>query len=110
MSISFNVTKDDHLIIRRIAERAAAQMTRLEIEYPNAGTAINGTRLELISEFLMDLTVCHANSCPLDLERLAGTDYTNFNHDVFGIRRHLNRETGKLENCFLPRFAHKQAA
>lgn len=26
-------------------------------------------------------------------------------HDMRGILRHINRETGKLENFFLPRFA-----
>ena len=33
----------------------------------------------------------------------AGDD--DFMHDVAGIHRHMNRETGILENCFLPRFA-----
>ncbi|KKK55056.1 hypothetical protein LCGC14_3078450, partial [marine sediment metagenome] len=46
----------------------------------------------------------------LDLARfLEGPDF-DFAHDVWGIRNHLNRETGQLENCFLPRYATKQAA
>jgi len=32
-------------------------------------------------------------------------------HDVSGIARHLNRETGRLEGCFLPRFSdHSKSA
>jgi hypothetical protein len=53
----------------------------------------------------MDITACHLNGCPLRLGELLGADDANFAHDVFGIRRHLNRETGKLEDCFCPRYA-----
>lgn len=52
----------------------------------------------------MDLSAVHI-SCPLDLLGLLGADDFNFAHDMFGIRRHMNRDTGKLENCFLPRCA-----
>lgn len=60
--------------------------------------------LDLLS-VQMDLEACHTHGCPLDLERLGNADQTNLMHDVAGIRRHLNRETGQLENCFLPRYA-----
>ena len=40
---------------------------------------------------------------------LAADDF-NFGHDVFGIYRHLDRTTGKLMNCFVPRFAQRQSA
>ncbi len=53
--------------------------------------------------WMMDIEACHASN-PLDLEGLAKADDFNFIHDVFGIRRHLNRSTGKLEDCFSPRF------
>lgn len=53
----------------------------------------------------MDVTACHANGCPLDLEKLLHADAFNFSHDVFGIARYINRNTGKLENCFVPRCA-----
>lgn len=43
--------------------------------------------------------------CPMRLEELLEADDENFAHDVFGIERHINRETGQLDNCFLPRFA-----
>ena len=42
---------------------------------------------------------------PLELHRLLEAPAQDLFHDVFGISRHLNRETGKLDNCFLPRYA-----
>lgn len=56
------------------------------------------------SDAFMDIMYCH-ESCPLDLDGLATADDSNFIHDVFGINRHLNRNTGKLEDCFLPRYS-----
>jgi hypothetical protein len=61
-------------------------------------------------EIRMDLVVTHANGNPMDFERLAEADDFNFAHDVFGIYRHLDRETGKLGDCFLPRFTMKKGA
>lgn len=53
----------------------------------------------------MEITACHLNGCKLDLQALSQADDFNLQHDVFGIRRHLDRDTGKLKDCFLPRFA-----
>lgn len=53
----------------------------------------------------MDINACHCNGCPLDLEKLLAFDDANFFHDLYGIRRHINRKTGQLEDCFLPRCA-----
>ena len=55
----------------------------------------------------MDITACHLNGCALDLKRLLKADNFNFAHDVYGIQRHIDRETGKLIDCFLPRFARR---
>jgi hypothetical protein len=54
----------------------------------------------------MDIIAAH-NDIPLDLDRLLAADDMNFCHDVFGINRHLNRTTFKLENCFVPRNARE---
>ena len=53
---------------------------------------------------VMDLEAASA-SCkpPLDLSALFEFDDSNFIHDITGIARHMNRSTGQLENCFLPR-------
>lgn len=55
-------------------------------------------------DIVMDLCYCIEGSCDLDLEKLLSADDFNFGHDIAGIHNHLNRETKKLDNCFLPRF------
>lgn len=52
----------------------------------------------------MDISAAYVH-CPLRLDDLLAADNFNFAHDVAGIKRHINRKTGKLESCFLPRFA-----
>lgn len=53
----------------------------------------------------MDLAATNANGCPLDFEKLLAFDDLSFWHDVVGIYHHLDRETGELKDCFLPRCA-----
>ena len=45
--------------------------------------------------------------CPLELQELLDADDGNFYHDIIGIHNNLNRQTKKLENCFLPRHAKR---
>ncbi len=52
----------------------------------------------------MDISAACAD-VQLDLDRLLAFDDENFIHDIWGIMRHMNRETGKLGGCFLPRCA-----
>jgi hypothetical protein len=56
---------------------------------------------------LMDITACHCNGCPLDLDELLICRDSDLGHDIGGIQRYLNRETGKLENHFVPRCAKR---
>lgn len=91
MTISFSTTTEDAKIIGQIATRACTV-------WPE------GDRLN----FEMDITATHVNGCPLKLAELLAADDFNFAHDVAGIYRHLDRTTGKLLDCFLPRFAQKQ--
>lgn len=52
----------------------------------------------------MDLTACHLNNeRKLDLQKLLEFDEFNFWHDITGISNHLDRNTGRLTNHFLPR-------
>lgn len=95
MSISFSTTKEEAQLISKIADRADAM-------FKDAGA--DQSKMDTV----MDLSACIANGCPLKLAELLAADDFNFAHDVGGIRRHINRTTGKLENCFLPRFAQKQ--
>lgn len=96
MSINWNVSKADMKLIQRIADRAVAQAMNHDIE------------IDLV-DVAMDIAATHANGCRLDLSRLLGADEFNFAHDVVGIRKHLNRETGTLGGGFLPRFSLKGA-
>lgn len=94
--ISFETrNKEEARAISRIAQRAVLMAEKHGVSYA-------------FMDADMDLTAAHCNGCRLDLGRLAAADDFNFAHDVFGIRRHLNRETGKLENCFMPRYAEKE--
>lgn len=86
--ISFEVTKEERDLIERIVDRA---MKRFRVN----------DRMSLT----MDVTACHANGCPLDLKGLLKAEDFDFSHDVGGIARHLDRTTGKLGDCFLPRTA-----
>lgn len=92
--VSFTTTKDEHRTITAIADRATAMAlnAKPQIEYPRTNAA-------------MDITAVHANGCPLRLDALLAADPFDFAHDVFGIRRHLNRKTGQLEDHFTPRYA-----
>jgi hypothetical protein len=66
-----------------------------------------GDALELRPiSIMLDLKAVHSNGCPLDLDALlAAPRDSDLIHDVAGIGRYLNRETGKLEEGFTPRYA-----
>lgn len=94
MRPNFKTTRDQLELISKIADRAHA------LEH-GAGARHGGQE---IMTWLMDLSAV-MNSCPVDLAKLLAADDANFAHDVFGIRRHIDRETGELTDCFVPRFA-----
>ena len=58
---------------------------------------------------IMDITACHNGACKLDLAAMAAGRDADLAHDVAGIYRHFNRETGELEGCFTPRHAARNA-
>lgn len=80
------LSQEDRVLISKIAKRAS-----IEFGLPAISTAL-------------DLTIVHANCVPLLLQEMLDDQTDNFAHDIYGIRGHLNRETGKLENFFEPRF------
>ena len=55
----------------------------------------------------MDLTVCH-NLGHVDLDTLLEFSFGDFCHDLDGIHNNLDRETGELANCFLPRCHNRE--
>lgn len=93
MKINFKTTPAEFKTINRIVKRAM----NLKIKGYSAMTCD------------MDITACHCNGNPLDLSRLLEADDFNFAHDILGIRAHINRDTGALENCFSPRFSAREA-
>lgn len=94
----FNMSEDDREIIDKITERAMA----LEDKYAD-GVRL-GKRENRQMMWVMDLLQVNDHN-PLRFKDLAEADDGNFAHDIFGIRRHLNRSSGKLEDCFRPRFS-----
>lgn len=53
----------------------------------------------------MDIEAAHSNGCPLKLAKMATAPMGQLSHDVNGISRFIDRETGKLEGGFWPRYA-----
>ncbi len=53
----------------------------------------------------MDLLVLAESGYGMKWDELLKADTIDFLHDVTGINRHLNRNTYKLEDFFVPRFA-----
>lgn len=92
--MNWEISDEDFRLCISIAKRAVAVAQQNGIDYDQ-------------HDALMDVHACHANGCPLNLKELLEADNGNFGHDVFGIRHHINRRTGKLEDFFLPRFAQQ---
>ena len=86
--IQWDITDEDMDLIEKI-------MLRIQTKY---------TEISPLA-WCLDISAVHSNGCPLKLAELLNAKDSDFFHDVFGIRKNLNRETGKLENDFLPRFA-----
>ena len=60
-----------------------------------------------ITQLTMDLYAANGSNgnAPIDLDALLKADDVDFVPDVAGIRNHINRQPGVIEDCFLPRFA-----
>lgn len=87
--LSWNASKDEVRLAGLIASRA----TRLE-----------GQDYEM-RDAEMDILATHLNGCPLRLQELLDARDGDFAHDITGIRRFIDRNTGKLRGEFWPRFS-----
>lgn len=94
MSPAFAATRDEQRLIALIAQRALAADL-----YVGPGAT---------QDAMMDIEAVHCNHCALDLQALANAPATHFNHDICGIQRHIDRNTGKLLHCFTPRYALRE--
>lgn len=88
------ITEEEKAVIVKIAER-----------FEKDFTPVGYKRINL----LMDMEAAHL-VCPMDLNALLASDDATFNHDLNGIARHINRTTGELERCFVPRTARREEA
>ena len=78
----------DHKLAKQIAVRANNEIGD-----------INATCLH------MDIIAIHLNGCKLKLKELLEAPLNDFLHDIGGINQHIDRDTGQLQDCFLPRYA-----
>ena len=90
------VSEEDRELAKKIAKRASNEI--------DSGP-----------HWQMDIEAAHLNlgaeeGRGLDLETLLKADGFNFAHDVCRIASHLNRETGEVEGCFLPRIMRRPSA
>lgn len=86
--MNFTANQDETRIISEIAKRACKQLNELD---------------HLTT--MMDIEVVHSNGCPLRLVELLDAPDVDFAHDIVGIQNHLDRKTGKLLDCFSPRYS-----
>ena len=89
MTVKFSASKEEHTVMSKIADRALKDIPN----YPDDKLSI-----------MMDLDACHSNGMPLMLYDLLHAKPFDFMHDVCGIRRHINRKTGEIGDCFVPRY------
>jgi hypothetical protein len=87
---NWEITREDHDLLVQVADRALSELAG----YPDDKHTL-----------IMDLNACHANACALDFKGLLEAPLQDFSHDICGIRQHINRDTGKLEDFFTPRYA-----
>lgn len=92
----FKTSIEDRQLIDKITDRAVAMAKAERVSYDKLTAN-------------MDVTACHCNGCPLDLPKLLAAPDSDFGHDIFGIRRHINRTSGELGGMFLPRCALPEA-
>lgn len=90
---------DIHIFTNEEDQVVCVILARIENLFPEAHV----NRLHMY----MDLATAH-HTCPLMLKELAEAEDQDFAHDIAGIHRHLNRQTGQLEDCFVPRYAAHQ--
>lgn len=89
-----DIAPHDRKLVRAIAIRAA----KLDKDF-------NGRAAQGVMHHEMNVTAIHCNGNRLRLIDLLEADDLNFVHDVFGIDRHIDRDTGRLDSLFVPRFS-----
>jgi hypothetical protein len=96
--ISFACSPQERMLVTEIRHRARKLRPHLDGLH-----LVKLAEAELCAR--MDLIAVHANGCRLDFKKLLSFDDYSFLHDLDGIEKHLDRTTGHLQNCFVPRCA-----
>lgn len=91
--VEFSMKKPELEIVQKIAER---------VERLTAEMQIDGMQYDR-HELVMDLDAAYTSAGPFNLTRLLESPDADFLHDIYGVRRHIDRKTGKLTGCFMPR-------
>jgi hypothetical protein len=86
--INWKISSSDALLVSQIAQRAVREKLTQDVQ-----------------DVSMDVTATHLNGNPLRLAELLKASLANFGHDITGIHRHLDRNTGKLKDYFSPRYS-----
>lgn len=85
--VKFETTNEEFELVNKIISRAKE---------------LNIVSKDVLSD-QMDIVAAHSNGTPLDFQKFLDFDEFNFMHDYFGIRNNIDRKSGELKNCFLPR-------
>lgn len=94
-SLTFaRLSPEEREAVDRIVTRAVALYRRGRITRERA-------------DIMIDISVVH-HKLPLRLLEMAEAPDFDLIHDISGINRHLDRKTGELRDCFVPRFARSE--
>ena len=95
MSLELQLPQPDFDLVLAIGRRA------MDAGYQ--GRDLDG-RMRRPIDMIMDLSAVHLHGGGLKLAELLKAPEVDFAHDIAGIVRHLDRKSGKLLDCFSPRY------
>ena len=105
-SETVHIPWQEQALIEAIAERAFNFISEIEHLVIAPPIHADGYALGASVDYVEDIvTATHLNGRRLRLSDLLHADLFDFIHDIEGIDRHLDKNTGKLTMCFLPRFS-----
>ena len=90
--IKFGLPRADFEVVEKIVDRIMGI------------NMIHGYERDRLS-VTMDVKAVHLNGNPLRFQELLEAEDVHFYHDVFGIQKYLDRDTGKLTHGFTPRYS-----
>ena len=90
--INFKCSPQDQALIGQILKRGMDMARDFNVKLDHVTLA-------------MDIVACHCNGTPLKLLQMLMSDPSDFSHDLLGITRFIDRESGKMREGFKPHFA-----